>query len=71
MALLERSRIATSCRENISHWNTALGIAGLPNSQYMSGTIFDKYTTYQGRGMGIRKISKENKDASENNKTEA
>ncbi|EPS57098.1 hypothetical protein M569_17726 [Genlisea aurea] len=39
--------IATSCRENISHWNTASCIAGHPNSQYMSGTIFDKDTTYQ------------------------
>ena len=71
MALLERSSIATSCMENISHWNTASHIAGLPNSQYLSGTIFDKYTTYQGRGMGIRKINKENEDRSENNKTEA
>lgn len=34
----------------------------------MSGTSFDKYTTYQGRGIRIRKLSKENKDTSENNK---
>lgn len=70
-SLLDRSSIATSCKENISHWNTASGIARLPDSQYMSGTIFDMYTTYQDRGMEIRKISKENEDTSENNKLEA
>ena len=36
----------------------------------MLETSFDKYTTYQGRGMGIRKVSKENEDMCENNKTE-
>ena len=36
----------------------------------LSETRFDYYTTYQDRGMGIRKISKENKDTSENNKIE-
>ena len=35
----------------------------------LSGTSFDKETTYQGRGTGIRKISKEDTDASKNNKT--
>ena len=34
----------------------------------MSEASFNKDTTYQGRGMGIRKISKENKDTNENNK---
>ena len=70
MAFLERSSIGSSWMKNLYHWTTALCIAGLYNSQYVSGTIFDKYTTYQGRGMGIRKISKENEDMSENNKTE-
>ena len=68
---LERSSIATSCRKNISHQNTASGIAKLPYSQCMSGIIFDKDITFQGSGMRIRKISKENEDTSENNKTEA
>ena len=30
-------------------------------------TSLDKDTTYQGRGVGIRKTSKENEDTSENN----
>ena len=38
---------------------------------YLSETSFNKDTTYQGRDVRIRKISKENKDESENNKTEA
>lgn len=42
----------------------------IPQSAYLWGTSFDKHTTYQGRGMKVRKISKENKEASENNKTE-
>ena len=71
MAFLERSSIAISCRKNLSHWTTASGIAGLYNSHYASGSIFDKYTTYQGRGMGNIKISKENEDTSEKNKAEA
>lgn len=37
----------------------------------LGDTSFDKFTTYQGRGMGVRKISKENEDKSKNNKTEA
>ena len=36
---------------------------------HMPETSFYKNTTYQGRGMGIRKLSKEDKDASENNET--
>lgn len=36
----------------------------------LSGTGFDRYTTYQG-GAGIGKVSKEHEDESENNKTEA
>ena len=36
----------------------------------LSETSFDKDTTHQGRGMGIRKNRKENKDTRENNKTE-
>ena len=71
MAFMERSRIATSCRKNLSHWTTASGMAGLFNSQYISGTIFNKYATYQGRHMRNRKISKGNEDTYENNKTEA
>lgn len=34
----------------------------------MSETGFDKDITYQSRGTGIRKLSKENEYASENNK---
>ena len=64
MAFLESS-IAISCMKNLYHWTTASGIDGLYNSQYVSGTIFDKYTTYQSRGMGNRKISKENEDTVE------
>ena len=71
LAFLERSNIASSCKKNLSHWTTASGIAGLYNSQYVSWSIFDKYTTYKGRGMGNRKISKESEDTSENNKAEA
>lgn len=33
-------------------------------------TSCDRDTTYQGRKMGIKKVSKENKDMNENNKTE-
>lgn len=32
-------------------------------------TSFDD-TTYQGRGLGMRKINKENEDTSKNNETE-
>lgn len=32
------------------------------------GTNFSKYTTYQGKDMGIRKISKVSKDTCENNR---
>ena len=42
----------------------------LQQSAYLWGTSFDKHTTYQGIGMKVRKIIKENKDTSENNKTE-
>lgn len=33
-------------------------------------TRFDENAAYQNRGMGIRKLRKENEDESENNKTE-
>lgn len=36
----------------------------------LSETSFNKYTTYQGGGMGVRGISKENEDSNGNNKTE-
>ena len=32
-------------------------------------TTFDKNTTYQGKGMGIRNVNKEYEDASKNNKS--
>lgn len=38
--------------------------------QPVSEISFHKDATYQGRGMGTRKISKENEDPSENNKSE-
>ena len=36
----------------------------------LSETSFDKNTTYQGRRMGSRRVSKEHEDMSKNNKTE-
>lgn len=35
---------------------------------FCQGPCLGKDTTYQVRGMGIRKISKKHKDANENNK---
>ena len=40
------------------------------NVETFSHLLLVSYTTYQDRGIGIRKISKENEDVSENNKTE-
>ena len=49
---------------------TCFEILGYIFARTLSETSFDKDTTYQGRGMGIIKVSKENEDLSENNKTE-
>ena len=41
------------------------------HSRKMLKTSFDKYTIFQARSMGIRKIRKENEYVSEHKKTEA
>lgn len=46
------------------------GTHGFLGTTLLSGTSFDKYTTYQGRAMELRNISKEKEDTSENSKTE-
>lgn len=48
---------------------------GLKNISIVWGLLvteasFNKNTTYQGRGIGIRDVRKEYKDASKNSKTE-
>lgn len=55
--------------------NMGVQMGGLKNISIVWGLLvteasFNKNTVYQGRGIGIRDVSKEYKDASKNNKTE-